>query len=141
MGRFIALQEYGKRKYLITTAVNFIVAIAGLFITVYVYNDALQLSDITVPITLGSIIALLILSYIIAYLHERIPHCTSPRIDAVVRFTGMVMLFALPISYLFMQPKGLFDMLFWLDVTAAIAGIPAIITVLLMYRFAKKDLQ
>ena len=121
MGKLIAAQEYGKKKYLIAMGVNFIAAAAVLLATVYVYNEVLQWTDISIPITFGTVLALLVLSYAIAYLHERIPYCTTARIYAIVRFTGMVLLIALPISYLFLQPKGLFDVLFWLDATAAVA--------------------
>ena len=136
MKGWIQTGEYCKKKYVVTAAVNGVAAWVTLYVVLYLY-DVIGWSVPYLPITTGTVICLFLLGYAIGYLHERIPRCTSPRIESVVRYTGMVLVFSLPLTWILLTPQGLYEVLFWLDVTAAITAVPAIITVLLMYRLER----
>lgn len=130
--------EYIKMKYIVAFAVNTFLSIVGLLLIDYVYPLVGLYVDTTVNLSVGVIIALAILGYVIGYMHERIPHCSSPIFSSIVRYTGMVLLLTAPIFYIVMMPNTLYEWFYFGDAIFSIAGIPAIATVIIMYKFAKK---
>lgn len=132
------LKEYVKTKYLVCGAVNTILAIVLVLVIDYVYPAINFNVDVVVSLSLGTIISFAILGYAIGYFHERIPHCTSKMYESMARYTGMILLFTAPLVYLILLPQTLYDWFYFADFLFSIAGIPAIVTVYIMYKFAKK---
>ena len=138
MKRVSQLNAYFRKKYLVTGVVNGIVAFVCLYATEYVYTDILDWSELPISLGATTFIALLVFGYMLGYFHEQIPHCSSVG-SAALRFAGMVFIIVLPVVFLFFDSNSIYDVLLLLDATASIAGIPALVTVFLMYRFAEKS--
>ena len=129
---------YTKKEYIVTGIVNGVVAFVCLYATKYVYADILSWSELPVSLGVPTFVALLVFGYMLGYLHEQIPHCASVG-SAALRFAGMMFIIVLPVVFLFFGISNVYDALLLLDATASIAGVPALVTVFLMYRFAEKS--
>lgn len=141
MGKYIELQEYTKKKYLINAVVAGLTSCVGVYFADFVWSHIGVLLPLLVldkleagPSMFALILIFLAIGYMLGYIHERIPHCTSPFLVSCVRFTGMTYVFSLPITYLLYNPDTLLEHLYWLDITGALIAVPAVVTVFLMYR-------
>lgn len=146
MPMYINLREYTKRKYCMGGLINGMLALLTLYpmnwlyrwtgwdVPLAVFGD----SPLSFPDIAGTMVALYVFGYMLAYVHERIPHCASPRTEACVRFAGMIVMFMLPVTYMFLNPHTLVEYLYWLDFTAALTVLPSVATVVFMYRFSGK---
>ena len=114
-------------------------ACVALILTMYAYRYIGLESSFIIPIHIGTVTALLFTGYAIGYVHECIPHCSGSVLRSLLRFVGMMVLLMAPVFYLFMLPENLIEWFFMLDVMGSVVIVPAAVTVLLMYRFARTD--
>ena len=83
----------------------------------------------------GTVISSFVIAYMISYIHERIPSCSSSFFEKILRFGMMIFFITLALLFPFYTPTTLYEFYGLINVALVSSLLPSIFIVPILYQF------